>query len=158
MTDFFEKTETFTVGKIQRKSLLPWWMKLFCWIVTINAVFLILLMVLSLVQGEAVIIGMYQWRFEIVNFENPIAVLGNLSMLFKVVVAYMFWFEKEKAIRYGKIDVLVSVIFYSILIFDGLIHSGAIRIPVEGLLLIPYYFWLHKNEYLWINREQEYTV
>ncbi|RKO69951.1 hypothetical protein D7322_18940 [Sphingobacterium puteale] len=158
MTDFFEKTGNFGLNKIKRRNLLPWWMKLFCWVVTVNAFFLILLMLLSLVQGEAVILGVYQLRFEIVNFKSPVVVLGNLSMLFKVVVAYMFWFEKGRAISYGKIDVLISIIFYSILIVDCLINSGVIRIPLEGLLLIPYYFWLHKNEYPWINQEQEYIV
>ncbi len=157
-SDLFEKTENWWIGKIERKSLMPWWMKLFCWIVAINAFFLMLLMLLSFVQGEAVILGMYRWRFEVVNFKSPVVILSNLMILFKAVVAYMLWFEKEKAIWFGKTDVLISVIFYIILIFDSLINSGSIRIPVEGILLIPYYFWLHKNEYPWLNQEQEYIA
>lgn len=135
---------------IQRRKLLPWWIKVFCWI----------FMIFGILSPIVEVLGLIGFRFNqsIYGLEtnDPISILGlSLSAIFilKAITAFGLWFEKDWAITLGQIDAITGII---ICIYVMCIHpfiyeraGSSFNFRLELLLLIPYLIKLNKIKSSW---------
>ena len=141
-------------NKIIRRQLLPWWIKIFCW--------------LFMILGAGCVVGLivgalgYTFALSIYGFEtqNPLSLMGILIcliLLYKGFTAYSLWFEKDYAINISKIDAVCGIVLcvISMFIMPFLAEEFKITIRLELLLLIPYYMKLNRIEYEWDNLESQ---
>lgn len=144
----FEKKET---TKTNRRKLLPWWMRFFCW----------LFMILGAIALITIPFGLFGLPTDLsiygLNTTNSISLLGFgiiAVMTFKAIVAYMLFFKKDGAIGLGKIDALIGILICIITTVSQLIdNSPNFSIRIEIVLLIFYFIKLNKIEYEWDNLE-----
>lgn len=139
--EFEKKTE-------RRRKLLPWWIRFFSW------VFMILsgLGVLSLVLG---VVGV-NTDLSIYGFETnrPLSLLGLMIiaiMFFKGWVGFSLFYEKDIAVKLGKIDatlgVIICIISMTVLPFQ--LEGNFLNIRLEILFLIPFLIKLFRIEKEW---------
>lgn len=138
----------FETIKINRRQILPWWMKIFCWIFMLFGVLAIGCLILGLF-GYTASLAFY-------GFESnePLSLTGLLViivMVFKGFTAFSLWFEKDYAITLGKIDAIVGivlcVVYMAVLPF--FIETFNITFRLELALLIPYLMRLNKIQKQW---------
>ncbi|ARV16833.1 hypothetical protein [Polaribacter sp. SA4-12] len=132
----------------RRKKLLPWWIKVFCWIFMIFGLlaFVCLLLGFTNIKPSLAFYG-----FET---NEPFSVIGMLVItvgILKGITAFSLWFEKDFAIKLGKIDAIVGIIIcaISMLILPYLNDGFNIQIRLELALLIPFLLKLNKIEKEW---------
>lgn len=122
---------------INRRSLLTWWIKTFCWI----------FMILSFFSLFGIVAGLFSWHFQMTlyGFETvePFSIMGIfilLIMLFKGYTAYTLWFEKDEAILLGQIDAWAGIIIctFTMLILPIFSEGYSISLRLEILFLIPF--------------------
>lgn len=141
-----EKNQNLHVKR--RRKLLPKWIKIFCWI----------FMFFGIIATACLFLGFTNIKPELsfYGFETnePFSIygIGIIGIaIFKGITAYTLWFEKNTAIKLGKIDSIVGIIICAIAMFvlpflsDG-IH---IQIRLELALLIPFLIKLNKIEEEW---------
>lgn len=135
---------------VERRALLPIWIKVFCWIfmffglvMLIVPVFMILDMPIDLAIYGLATNNIYSWVGVVI-----VAIFG-----FKAFSAYSLWFEKDNAIVLSKIDAIVGIVIcIAVMIFKPmLVKSAGLEFRIELILLIPYYLKLNKIEYAWDN-------
>jgi hypothetical protein len=134
-----------------RRSLLPLWMKIFCW----------LFMVMGALGALNPFTGLLGYSFEVSIFgmesESAFSLMGILAtivFLFKGYTAYSLWFEKDNAIMLGKIDAVAGIIICIIMMaVSPMLTEGTFSFRFELIFLIPYYQKLSKIEYSWHNRQ-----
>jgi len=97
-TDLLEPLE---MMRISRRKLLPWWIKIFCWIFMIFGVLAIGCLALGLL-GYTTDLAFY--GFETDEALTWTGLLIIVTFGFKAVTAFSLWFEKDYAIALGKID------------------------------------------------------
>lgn len=140
--------------KIIRRSLLPIWIKIFCWI----------FMFFGLCALSCLIYGLFNNHVNLAFYgfetEKPISLIGIFIitiMIFKGFVAYSLWFEKENAINLAKIDTIVGITICVISMFVmPFIHEGSVfQIRLELLFLILFYRKIDNIEYEWANLEEQ---
>src|SRR5213075_1714156 len=98
--------EEFEKRTISRRELLPVWIKVFCWI----------FMIMGGISFGCLVVGAFgktaQLSFYGFNTNEPLTFLGLFLiaiMVFKGFTAYSLWFEKDNAIKLGKIDTILGV-------------------------------------------------
>ncbi|ULC60348.1 hypothetical protein MBM09_05005 [Flaviramulus sp. BrNp1-15] len=71
--------------------------------------------------------------------------------IFKGIVAFALWFEKDYAIKIGKIDAIVGIILciISMLVLPFIQDGFTITIRLELALLIPFLIKLNRIEKEW---------
>jgi len=153
-TEFENNFDEFEKPLIIRRKLLPWWMKMFCWIFMIMGVGAIAALIVSPFISN--------FQLSIYGFETntPLSGVGVFIitiLIFKGFAAYSLWFEKQNAMTIGKIDAVTGIIICaaSMFIIPFISESGSSHfdLRLEILLLIPYYLKLNKIEYEWDNLE-----
>ena len=132
----------------RRRKLLPWWIKVFCWIFMIFGLlaFVCLLLGFTNIKPSLAFYG-----FET---NEPFSVIGMLVItvgILKGITAFSLWFEKDFAIKLGKIDAIVGIIIcvISMLILPYLNDGFNFQIRLELALLIPFLLKLNKIEKEW---------
>jgi uncharacterized BrkB/YihY/UPF0761 family membrane protein len=132
----------------RRRKLLPWWIKVFCWIFMIFGLlaFVCLLLGFTNIKPSLAFYG-----FET---NEPFSVIGMLVItvgILKGITAFSLWFEKNFAIKLGKIDAIVGIIIcvISMLILPYLNDGFNFQIRLELALLIPFLLKLNKIEKEW---------
>jgi glucan phosphoethanolaminetransferase (alkaline phosphatase superfamily) len=140
--------EEFEDKKIERRKLLPLWIKIFCWIFMIFGVLSIVVLIFG-AFGNAADISFYGFETN-----QPLSLMG-LSiitvMALKGFAAYALWFEKDYAIKLGKIDALLGIVLCLISMFVVQFYEEnvGIRMRLELILLIPYFRKLSKIQEQW---------
>ncbi len=139
--DEFEKTKT-------RRQLLPWWIKVFCWIFMIFGVlaFGCLLLGFTEIKPDLAFYGL--------ETNEPFSIVGITIIaiaLFKAYVAFALWFERDDAIVMGKIDAIIGIVLCSTLMFVlPFIQDGyGFTLRLELVLLIPFLLKLNKIKKDW---------
>jgi hypothetical protein len=134
--------------KISRRDLLPWWMKTFCWIFMIFGV----LSTFSLILGFT----NYKPMLAFYGFESnePFSLYGLIVIgvgIFKGITAYALRFEKDFAIKFGKIDAIIGIGLsgLSMLILPIFIDGLNMKIRFELILIAPFLLKLNKIEKKW---------
>ncbi len=155
-----EKILDFNLPGKRRRDLLPIWIKPFIF--------------LFLALG---ILALYGIGRNSLGFESESTIYGLESytvfslmgiflksiMLFKAVVSYGLWMEKDWAIKLGIIDaifgiivcILVMVVFPFVDFIDGI---NELNIRFEIFLLVPYLIWLLKIKKEWENFNSEQSL
>lgn len=141
----FEYTE-------RRRKLLPWWIKVFCWIFMLFGVLSVVCLVLGFTNIKP---DLAFYGFET---NEPFSLLGLLVIsigILKGIAAFSLWFEKDNAIKIGKIDAIVGIVLcvISMLILPFLQESSNITLRLELALLIPFLIKLNRIQKNWeLNR------
>ena len=144
-TDFLNQ---FEIIKINRRQLLPWWMKFFCWLFMIFGVAAIGCLLLGLF-GIPENLSLY--GFESNQQFSLTGIIILVVAIFKGITAFSLWFEKDYAIILGTIDaitgIILCVVFMTVLPLAIANFHATIRL--ELILLIPYIIKLNKIQPEW---------
>lgn len=72
-------------------------------------------------------------------------------ILFKAFTAFSLWFEKDYAIKLGKVDTIlgIAICMASMVVIPYLQENSGFTIRLEIALLIPFYIKLNKIEEEW---------
>lgn len=146
---------------MERRMLLPQWMKVFIWLFMAYALLLPLLVLLNY-SGVGMPLQMYGFKYGISLIWGTIPFC--LLVLFKGFVAYSLWKEKDGAIGLAKIDAIAGIVICVLMMIASLFTGGAsdgvvidgraqsvtmIDFRFELLFLIPYLITLNRIEYDW---------
>lgn len=138
-----------------RRSLLPWWFKIFIFIFMITGV-LIPLGFITKILG-------YYFHFSLYGLNSvetfvPMGVVISVLFFLKAVVSFGLWFEKDWAIKLGYIDggVGILICLYSMFLIPFIDSNPnySLNIRFELALLIPYLYKLKNIENDWISGEK----
>ena len=132
----------------KRRKLLPWWIKFFCWF----------FMFFGLLAFACLILGFTNLKPDLAfyGFETnePFSLYGLIIIsvaLLKGFAGYALWFEKDFAVKIGKIDALIGIALcaISMLVLPFFKENFGITIRLELALLIPYLIRLHRIQKEW---------
>ena len=140
--DQFEKKE------VNRRALLPAWIKVFCWLFMFGGVVGILVFFMGVFGYES---DLSFYGFET---NEPLSLIGSLIiavMVFKGFTAFSLWFERDNAIQLGKIDAISGIIIcvISMIIIPIFAENASVTLRLELVLLIPYYYKLDAIKNAW---------
>lgn len=131
-----------------RKTLLPWWIKVFVWI------FLIFL----LVSPVALLMGILGYDFQLALYgmetHEPLSTSGLLIAFlfgFKGIVSLALLKEKRIAIALASIDAFMGIGICIFVMADQYMTSSNISFRLELLLLIPYAVKVWNIRKEWLN-------
>ncbi|KAF2337561.1 hypothetical protein [Flavobacterium ginsenosidimutans] len=144
--DEFEKPD------VIRRKLLPWWIKVFCWIFMLMGIGAIGSLITNLFVPN-VNLSLYGFSSDTAYSGTGLFIIA--VMLLKAFAAFSLWFEKPNAIMIAKIDAVVgiAICIASLFILPFSTANGHFSLRLEILLLIPYYMKVNKIEYEWDNLE-----
>lgn len=132
----------------RRRSLLPWWIKVFCWLFMPFGLLAIVCLFLGLL-GLQPELSFYGFRtYEPLSFTGLLIIAVGVL---KGITAFALWFEKDFAIKIGKADAIIGIVLSSLsmVVLPFLSAHANIQIRLELLVLIPYFIKLHKIEAAW---------
>jgi len=140
--------EQFENNITSRRELLPLWIKIFCWIFMIMGVASIGCLIVGALGNTA--------NLSLYGFETnePLSLIGLFLVaiiLFKAFTAFSLWFEKDYAIKLGKVDTIlgIAICVASMLVIPYLQENSGFTIRLEIALLIPFYIKLNKIKEQW---------
>ena len=138
------------ITDVNRRTLLPLWIKIFTWIFLIMGGFMPIALILAIVgfDFELAIYGL--------ETSSPRTLKGFAIMLLitlKGIVAFGLWTEKKWAISLGIIDAIIGIIIcIAIMIIIPLTEEGFnINTRLELVALIPYLIKMKKLKTPWNN-------
>jgi len=147
MENSIDLLNQFETVKIKRRQLLPWWIKIFCWIFMVFGVAAIACLILG-IFGFTTVLSFYGFETN-----DPLSLIGFLiisTAVLKAVAAFSLWFEKDYAIALGKIDAIIGIVLCSVSMMLPLILGNyGLKIRLELALLIPYLIRLNKIKADW---------
>lgn len=134
----------------RRRSLLPWWIKIFIWI----------FLILGLLAPIGLVFGFFGIQFQISLYgfttNEPLSIDGLYLIglfLLKGITAFGLWTEKDWAITLGQIDAILGIvlcIFMSVIYPFINIRTGFhFTFRLELILLIPFLIKLLKIKSEW---------
>lgn len=147
--------DNFDENQIIRRKLLPLWIKIFCWLFILGAIMTVPILIMGSL-GMSALISFYGF-----STQSPFSFTGILLIivfLYKGIVAYSLWFEKDYAISLAKIDVAIGIILCILsMIIMPLIDKNNFQLTfrLEIIILLLFYNKLNKIEYKWCNLEKQ---
>lgn len=140
--------EEFENVKKRRRKLLPWWIKVFCWIFMFFGLMTLICLILGFTNIKP---ALAFYGFET---NEPFSLNGLIVIsvgLLKGITAFALWFEKDFAIKIGKIDAMIGIVLsvISMLVLPFLQDGFNITIRLELALLIPFLIKLDKIQKEW---------
>lgn len=132
----------------KRRSLLPWWVKIFCWI----------FMIFGGISAIGIVFGILGYNFQLslygLESSRPLSLIGGLLMLtflLKGAAAFALWTEKDWAITLGFVDAVLGIVIcgLAMLIAPFLNIGFSFNLRLELALLIPYLLWLNRTKAAW---------
>lgn len=142
---------------IKRRTLLPWWMKFFCWFfMFLGAVVICCIIARSF--GVYSLMDLYG-----LQTNDPFSLVGlilSTTALFKAFTAWALWFEKDDAIKLGIVDAAIGIVLTLtvMLVLPYTIHGFPTNYRGEIILLIPYLIRLDKIKKPWERKTSVYQV
>lgn len=139
------------LGSVKRKSLLPWWIKVFMWFFMITAV-------ITLVGCVMASFG-YNYEMSLYGLTtydafSLVGILITLLFTFKGVAAFGLFRETDWAIKIAMIDALVGIavcVLMMVLPFIKPELGIKFTFRLELALLFPYFIRLKKIKPVWEN-------
>jgi hypothetical protein len=144
----------FSNTPIQRRKLLPWWIKFFVWVFMAGGVLAVLGVILGLTTNIPFQMALYG-----LSTHNPASLTGLfLTALFfiKGVVSYGLWVEKNWAIDVAQADAVLGIVICTVVMFMPFIDSDngfRMNFRLELALLIPYLIKLRNIKPQWMRKE-----
>jgi hypothetical protein len=136
----------------RRRSLMPWWVKLFTWI----------FLVLGAISAMGFVAGFFGLNTDLslygLESNGPLSLAGLILLaifLLKGITAFALWMEQDWAIHLGFADAILGILFCSFMMLvypflDG--NAGGFKLRLELFVLVPYLRWLMKVKPLWERR------
>ncbi len=123
---------------VRRRSLLPWWMKVFSW----------LFMATGILVPCVVVAGMFGFepQLSLYGFEtsDPFSTTGiliSLGFLLKGIVGYGLFFEKDWAITLGMIDAVIGIIVcVAVMVVLPIFGGGGFNFRLE-IFFVGLFLW-----------------
>ncbi|QJD95746.1 hypothetical protein HH214_07610 [Mucilaginibacter robiniae] len=146
------QNETISLLQIsRRRKLLPWWVLTFTWI----------FLVFGAAVPVIVVMGLLKFKFQIsllgLSTNNPLSITALfliLIYLYKGLVAFGLWTEKDWAIKTAKVDAILSIaICLFAMIYTWIIpqtagmHNFSFRL--ELFIIIPYLLKMRQIQSAW---------
>lgn len=135
---------------IRRRELLPTWMKIFVWIFMITGAIASFCFLAGL-SGTKLKLALYG-----IESQEPLSFAGLfvlLLFLFKGIVAFGLWTEKDWAIKLGIADAILGIIVcIYVMAINPFLNNNAgfvMNLRLELVALIPYLMKLKKIKPLW---------
>lgn len=132
----------------RRRALLPWWIKIFCW----------LFMITAAIVPFGLLAGILHVTFNIEIFgiktTDPFSVKAAIDMsimLFTGVAAFGLWTEKDWAINIAKINAIINIAICIISMVYFMLAESNFTIRLELILLFLFIYQLNKIQYNWEN-------
>ncbi len=136
---------------IRRRNLLPWWIKLFTWI----------FLLFGAIAPFGLIFGLLDFNFQLglygIETFEPISYTGLLLIgvfLFKGIIAFGLWTERDWAILLGQIDAIIGIVicFFVMFVLHFIDDRYGFIMPLrlELILLIPFLIRLRKVKDEWL--------
>jgi len=142
-------TDIFQLSFQRRKKLLPWWVKVFCWLFLIAGAFATL----------GLIFGAFGTDFELsvygLETNKPLSLIGVIIIsifIFKAVAAYGLLYEKNWAVTVAIIDAIIGIVICVLIMFYPLVtqnESLNFTFRLELVALVPYLVLLFKIRRKW---------
>ena len=135
----------------KRRTLLPWWVKIFCWI----------FMIFGGIAAVGIVFGVLGYNFQLslygLETSEPLSPIGGvlmLTFLLKGAAAFGLWTEKDWAITLGVIDAVLGIVICGlVMLVAPFLNIGfSFHLRLELALLIPYLLWLNRTKPLWQQR------
>lgn len=142
-----------SISTKRRRNLIPKWIKffvfLFLFLGVLGAFMLVIRNLMGSEVGASTIYGL-----ETNLFFSPLGILIHAILIFKVVVSYGLWMEKDWAVKFGIIDaifgLIVCIMVMAVLPFiESKGGKNELNLRFEILLLIPYLYQLLKIRKEW---------
>jgi len=142
MSDNFENFEI----NDRRRSLLPWWIKFFCWLFMFASGLLIVRVILTLFNINSI------FEFYGLNANDGLlnAIIVFIVFALHGLTGYSLWFEKKQAVFLGQIDAIIGILLCVFSMILSYINGGFV-FRAELLLLILFLFKLNKIKSRWSN-------
>jgi hypothetical protein len=135
---------------INRRKLLPVWIKVFVWIFMIMGAIVPLAFVFSLFGGT------FQISFYGLESNTGLNTIGAIALtlfLLKGMAAFALWTEKDWGVDIAIVDAIIGIIvcLFVMMVYPLIDNTEGftINIRLELLLLIPYLLKLQKIKQLW---------
>ncbi len=121
----------------RRRTLLPWWIKVFCWFFMFFGIMAIVCLFLGLTNVKP---ALAFYGFETNEPFSPVGLLVIVVGILKGVTAFALWFEKDYAIEIGKIDGITGMVLclVSMVVLPFLQDPFHLVVRLELVLLIPF--------------------
>ena len=136
-----------TKNEIQRKKLLPLWIKIFAWIFLVISVFVPVVFILGLMGYDAAL-SLYG-----LETNEPLSIIGIVIMTLFVIkgfTAYGLLREKNWAVNMGLVDAISGIILCTLLMLYPIINSNYVfSFRLEIIALIPFLLKLFKIQTEW---------
>lgn len=133
----------------RRRSLLPWWIKVFLWI----------FMVFAIIAPAGIVLGLMEVPFQLslygLTTNDPLSMVGlflTAVFLLKGIVAVGLWSEKDWAINLGMVDAVlgIAVCVFMMIIYPLINNTGfQVTFRLEIVLLILFLIKLSKIKNDW---------
>ena len=149
LNEFDKKEKLIT----RRRDLLPLWIKIFTWIFLIFGVAGIIIPILGLFLDS---IDLSLYGLATTQVFTPVGILIVALFLFKGVVAFGLWFEKDWAPQIAVYDAILGIIIcgYLMLINPFISDNRNFTIRLELIPLIPYFLKMKKIQAPWLNMKK----
>lgn len=135
----------FENAPIKRRSLLPWWIKGFCWFFMLVSLMTVIRMILLLFNINT------ELEFYGLNAKDNTPINGILVFVVFILhgfTAYSLWFEEDYAIKIGILDAIIGLalcLFSMAMSF----YNGHFTARLEIILLILFLTKLLKIRFNW---------
>ena len=140
--------EQLLIGRsVQRRILIPIWIKIFVWIFIVFALFTPLVLLVSL-MGYRPLLALY--GLETNDTFSATGLIICSMFLFKGLTAFALWSEKSYAIKLGIIDAVIGIMICSTVMFAPAFNGRLVsNYRLELVALIPYLIWLLRVKEQW---------
>ena len=133
-------------GRINRKALIPLWIKIFAWIFLVFGLFT----PLALIGG----VIMHNFPLSLYGLEanTPYSLMGGLIatlFLFKGIVSFGILKREEWAVNLGIVDAVIGIIICAVMMFYSAYFNVQLFFRLELVVLIPYLIKLLKIRDEW---------
>lgn len=140
--------DSFDNENLRRRTLLPFWIKVFTWIFLIAGIVALCIPIFGIFSSK-IDLSIYGITTNQVWTFDGIAIL--IIFLFKALVAFGLWFEKDWAINLGILDAIFGIAFclFAMFIQHSTWDNIDINIRLEILVLVPFLIKLWKLKSIW---------
>jgi hypothetical protein len=130
----------------RRRSLLPWWIKFFCWLFMFAFVLAIIRVILSFFDINSA------FEFYALNANDSVLNLIIVFIVFVLhgVTSYSLWYEKSHAIVLAQIDAIFGILICVFSMFLSY-QNGQATFRLELILLVLFLIKINKMKQNWIN-------
>ena len=137
----------------RRRDLLPLWIKIFTWIFLLFGILGIIIPILGLFIDK---LDLSLYGLATTQVYSPLGILIVLMFIFKGLIAYGLWFEKNWAPKLAIVDAIIGIgiCIYMMLINPFISGTRNFTIRLELIPLIPFLLKMRKIQKTWENMKK----